>query len=103
VVNDAFKHTRFQSIAYYHKNVLKQPMNSRQAKASSLYLKKDEYLQGDVDWMIKDAKAWDSLCEYWASTAFVAKSKRAQQNRLSKRLVHHYAADGHVRKVQRTV
>jgi hypothetical protein len=49
VVKDAFKHARFQSIAYYHRNVLKQPMNSRQAKASNLYLQKDEYLQGDID------------------------------------------------------
>jgi hypothetical protein len=32
-------------------------MNSRQAKASNLYLQKDEYLQGDVDWLIKDVKA----------------------------------------------
>jgi hypothetical protein len=78
VVRDAFKYARFQSIAYYHRNVLKQSMNSRQAKASNLYLHKDEYLQGDVDWMIKDAEAWDSLCEYWASPTFVAKSKRAR-------------------------
>jgi hypothetical protein len=103
VVKDAFKQVKFQSIAYYHRNVLKQSMNSRQAKASSLYLKKDEYLQGDVDWLIKDTEAWDSLCEYWASPAFIAKSERAQQNRLSKRSVHHYGADGYVRKVQRMV
>jgi hypothetical protein len=103
VVKDAFKHARFQSIAYYHRNVLKQPMNSRQAKASNLYLQKDEYLQGDVDWLIKDAKAWDSLCEYWASHAFITKSERARQNWLSKRSVYHYGADGHVRKVQRMI
>jgi hypothetical protein len=103
VVKDTFQHTRFQSIAYYHRNVLKQPMNSRQAKASNLYLQKDEYLQGDIDGLIKDAEAWDSLCEYWASPAFVAKSERARHNQLSKRFVHHYGADGHVRKVQRTV
>jgi hypothetical protein len=78
VVKDAFKHARFQSIPYYHRNVLKQSMNSRQAKASNLHLQKDEYLQGDVDWMIRDAEAWDSLCEYWASPTFVAKSERAQ-------------------------
>jgi hypothetical protein len=35
--------------------------------------------------------------------AFVAKSDRAQQNRLSKRSVHHYGADGHVLKVQKMV
>jgi hypothetical protein len=80
-------------------NVLKQPMNSRQAKASNLYLKKDEYLQGDVDWLIKDAEVWDSLCEYWASPAFIAKFERARQNRLSKRSVHHYGANEHARKV----
>jgi hypothetical protein len=78
VVKHAFKDIRFQSIAYYHMNVLKQPMNSRQVKASNLYLKKDEYLQGDVDWLIKDAEACDSLCEYWASPKFVAKSERAR-------------------------
>jgi hypothetical protein len=77
VVKDDFKHARFQTIAYYHRNILKQPMNSRQVKASNLHLQKDEYLQGDVDWLIKDAEAWDSLCEYCASPAFVAKSKRA--------------------------
>jgi hypothetical protein len=77
VVKDAFKDARFQPIAYYHMNVLKQPMNSRQAKASNMYLQKDEYLQGNIDWLIKDAEAWDSLCEYWASLAFIAKSERA--------------------------
>jgi hypothetical protein len=76
-VKDSFKHARFQSIAYYHKNILKQPMNSRQAKYSNLYLQKDEYLQGDIDWPIKDAEALVFLCEYWASPAFLAKSEKA--------------------------
>jgi hypothetical protein len=49
VVKDAIKHAGFQSIAYYHKNVLKQPMNVRQAKALNLYLQKEEYVQGTVD------------------------------------------------------
>jgi hypothetical protein len=103
VVKDAIKHARFQSIAYYHRNVLKQPMNARQAKDLNLYLQKAQYVQGTVDWLVKDAAAWDSLCEHWASPAFVAKSEKARQNRLSKRSVHHYGADGHVRKVQRMV
>jgi hypothetical protein len=76
VIKYAIKHARFQSIAYYDRNVLKQPMNVKQAKASNLYLQKEEYLQGDVDWLVKDAKAWDSLCEYWMSPTFIAKSKR---------------------------
>jgi hypothetical protein len=57
VVKYAIKHARFQSIAYYDRNVLKQPMNVKQVKASNLYLQKEEYLQGDVDWLVKDAKA----------------------------------------------
>jgi hypothetical protein len=77
VVKDAFKHARFHYIAYYHINLLKQPMNSTQVKASNLYLQKDEYLQGDDDWLIKGAEAWDSLCEYWASPAFIPKFERA--------------------------
>jgi hypothetical protein len=103
VVKDAIKHARFESIVYYHRNVLKQPMNARQAKALNLYLQKEEYVQGIVDWLVKDAEAWDSLCEHWASPAFVAKFERARQNRLSKRSMHHYGADGHVQKVQRMV
>jgi hypothetical protein len=103
VVKDAIKHARFQSIAYYHRNVLNQPMNTRQVKALNLYLQKEENIQGTVDWLVKDAEVWDSLCEHWASPAFVAKSERNRQNQLSKRSVHHYGADGHVRKVQKMV
>jgi hypothetical protein len=103
VVKDAIIHTRFQSIAYYHRNMLKQIMNARQAKALNLYLQKEEYVQGTIDWLVKDAEAWDSLCEHWASPAFIAKSERARQNRLCKRSMHHCSADGHVRKVQKMV
>jgi hypothetical protein len=49
VVKDAIKYFRFQSIAYYHRNVLKYPMNARQAKALNLYLQKEEYIHGTVD------------------------------------------------------
>jgi hypothetical protein len=77
VVKDTIKHARFQSIAYYRRNMLKQPMNARQAKSLNLYLQKEEYVQGTVDWLVKDAEAWNSMCEHWASPAFVAKSERA--------------------------
>jgi hypothetical protein len=49
VVKDAIKQARFQSIAYYHRNMLKQPMNAKQTNVSNLYLQKEEYLQGDID------------------------------------------------------
>jgi hypothetical protein len=57
--------------------MLKQPMNARQAKALNLYLQKDEYVQGTVDWLVKDAEALDSFYARWVSPAFVAKSERA--------------------------
>jgi hypothetical protein len=66
VVKDAIKHARFQTITYYHRNVFKQPMNARQVKALNLYLQK-EYVWGIVDWLVKDAEAWDSLCEHWGT------------------------------------
>jgi hypothetical protein len=78
VVKDAIKHARFQSITYYHRNVLKQPMNTRQVKSLNLYLQKEEYIQGTVDWLVKDAEAWDSLCEHLVSPMFVAKFERAR-------------------------
>jgi hypothetical protein len=78
VVKDAIKHARSQSIAYYHRNVLKQPLNTRQVKPLNLYLQKEEYVQGTVDWLVKDMEAWDFLCEHWASPAFVAKFERAR-------------------------
>jgi hypothetical protein len=71
-------------------------MNAKQAKALKLYLQKEEYVQGTIDWLVKDAEAWDSLCEHWASPAFVAKFERGRQNGLSKRSVHHYGADGNI-------
>jgi hypothetical protein len=103
VVKDDIKHARFRSIAHYHRNVLKQPMNARQEKALNLYLQKEEYVQGTVDWLVKDVEAWDSLYEHWTSPVFIAKSKRARQNWLSKQSMHHYGADGHVQKVQKMV
>jgi hypothetical protein len=101
VIKDAIKHARYQSITYYYRHELRQPMNTKIAK--DFHLTKEQYLLGKVDWLVKDAEAWDSLCEWWASPEFRAKSDRARVNRMSKRAVHHYDADGHVRKVQRIV
>jgi hypothetical protein len=58
---------------------------------------------GKFDWLVKDAEAWDSLCEWWTSLEFRARSDKARENRTSKSSVHHYIADGHIRKVQRMV
>jgi hypothetical protein len=68
-----------------------------------IYLTKEQHLQGDVDWLVKDLEAWDWLCGYWASDQFRAMSERKQQNQMSKESVHHYRADRHVCKMQRMV
>jgi hypothetical protein len=37
-----------------------------------IYLTKEQQLQGKVDWLIKDLKAWYMMCEWWASIEFRA-------------------------------
>jgi hypothetical protein len=51
---------------------LRQAMNTKIAK--DFHLMKEQYLLGKVDWLVKDVEAWDSLCEWWASPEFRAKS-----------------------------
>jgi hypothetical protein len=48
--------------------------------------------------LAKDQEAWDWLCDYWVSDEFKAVSEQNRLNRQSKPSVHHYGADGHVRK-----
>jgi hypothetical protein len=76
-------------------------MNTKIVK--DFLLTKEQYLWGKVDWLVKDVEAWDSLCEWWPSPEFRARFDRARVNQISKRAVHHYGADEHVRKVLRTV
>jgi hypothetical protein len=45
--------------------VLKQVMKPMQVKG--IDLTKDQDLQGSVDWLVKDPKAWDWLCDWWTS------------------------------------
>jgi hypothetical protein len=35
-----------------------------------IYLTKEQQLQGKVDWLVKDLKAWDAMCELWTSEEF---------------------------------
>jgi hypothetical protein len=97
LIKDAIKHSRYQSITYYYRRKLRQPMNTKIAK--DFHLTKEQYLLGKVNWLVKDVEASDSLYEWCASPEFRARSDRARANRMSKRAVHHYNADGHVRKV----
>jgi hypothetical protein len=101
VIKDAIKHARLVSISVFYTQVLKQEM--KPTLAHGIYLTKEQHLQGSVDWLVKDPKAWDWLCGWWASVEFRAISERNRQNQLSKASVHHYGADDHVRKTQRMV
>jgi hypothetical protein len=96
VIKDAIKHTRLVSISVFYTQVLKQEM--KPTLAHGIYLTKEQHLQGPVDWLVKDPEAWDWLCGWWASTEFRAISEKNWQNRLSKASMHHYDAEGHIRK-----
>jgi hypothetical protein len=67
-------------------------------QAHKIYLTKEQHLQGDVDWLVKDPEAWDWLCSLWASDQFRAMLEQNRHNQMSKESVHHYDVDGHVRK-----
>jgi hypothetical protein len=43
------------------------------------------------------------MCEWWVSMEFKTISEQNRHNQQSKASVHHYRADGHVRKTQRLV
>jgi hypothetical protein len=69
-------------------------------QVNDIYLTKEKQLQGRVDWLVKDLEAWDTMCEWWTSVEFRTILEGNQQSKPS---VHHYRADGHVRKTQRMV
>jgi hypothetical protein len=41
-----------------------------------IYLIKEQHLQGNVDWLVKDLKAWDRLYGWWAFGQFRAVSEQ---------------------------
>jgi hypothetical protein len=55
VIKDTFKRARLQAITYYHTQVVKQKMKTKDAQ--NLHMTKEEYLEGSVDWLVKDPKA----------------------------------------------
>jgi hypothetical protein len=48
--------------------VLKQPIKPHQAH--NIYLTKEQQLQEKVDWLVKDSKACDTMCEWWTFDEF---------------------------------
>jgi hypothetical protein len=106
VIKGVIKHVRLVSLLagakaqhlLYYSQALKQMIKPSQAH--DIYLTKEQQLQRKVDWIIKDSEALDAMCEWWASMEFRATSERNRHNRQSKASVHHYGADGHVRKTR---
>jgi hypothetical protein len=103
VIKNAIKHAWYQSITYYstYRRGLKHPMNTNIVK--DFHLTKEQYLLGEVDWLVNDAEAWDSLCEWWASPDFRAGLIEPERTGRTSRVVHHYDAYVHVRKVHKMV
>jgi hypothetical protein len=85
----------------YYSQVLKQLIKPSQAQ--DIHLPKEQQLQGKVDWLIKDPKVWDEMCESWVSVESRSLSEQNWHNRWSKTSVHNYGANGHVRKTRRMV
>jgi hypothetical protein len=81
--------------------VLKHPI--KPYHTHDIYLTKEQQLQETVDWLVKDLKAWDVMCEWWTPEEFKDILMQNLQNQQGKPLVHHYGADGHVCKNQMLV
>jgi hypothetical protein len=54
----------------YYSKVLKR--SRKPYHAHNIYLTKEQYLQGKVDWLVKDLEAWDAMCEWQTSEEFKA-------------------------------
>jgi hypothetical protein len=80
----------------YYSEVMKQPIRPNQTQ--NIYLTKEQHLQEKVAWLVKDSEAWDAMCEWRSSPEFRAISEQNRLNRQRKPSVHHYGADGHIRK-----
>jgi hypothetical protein len=39
-------------------------------KVNGIYLTKEQQLQENVDWLVKDLEAWDWLSDLWTSDKF---------------------------------
>jgi hypothetical protein len=62
----------------YYSQVLKWLIKPYQVH--DIYLTKEQQLQGKVDWLVKDPKASDAMCEWWTSEEFNDILVRNRQN-----------------------
>ncbi|WVZ54069.1 hypothetical protein U9M48_004933 [Paspalum notatum var. saurae] len=62
--------------------------------ANRIYLKEEEYLKTEVDWLVKDIEAWRWLAKLWSSPEWIEKSQEKRSN-IGQDPGHKYGADGH--------
>jgi hypothetical protein len=57
VINDSLYNARITAVCHYYKSVKEEKMNKKKG-ANRIYLKEEEYLKIEVDWLVKDIEAW---------------------------------------------
>ena len=103
IVKDMMSNARIQLVILYYKQHKGQKMNKKLG-ASKIYLKEDEYLLGQINWLNKADEAFKWLCKHWASVEFTTKSEKKQLNReAGDEVSHRYGMDGHLGLAQRMV
>ena len=63
IVKDMMSNARIQLVILYYKQHKGQKM-SKKLGASKIYLKEDEYLLGQIDWLNKADEAFKWLCKH---------------------------------------
>ncbi|WVZ99378.1 hypothetical protein U9M48_044697 [Paspalum notatum var. saurae] len=100
VIRDSFTNARIQAIVNYHKRVKNVNMK-RTPDVKQMHLTAEEFVQGGVDWIMKDPEAWKWICERWASADFQKTSNRNRGNRVRNPGKQKFGADGFVGLEQR--
>ena len=93
VVHDSLYNARITAVCHYYKSVKGETMNKKKG-ANTIYLTEEEYLQTEVDWLVKDIEAWRWLAKLWSSPEWIEKSESKRMNR-GQDPGHKYGADGH--------
>ncbi|WVZ63409.1 hypothetical protein U9M48_013043 [Paspalum notatum var. saurae] len=100
VVRDSFSNARIQAIMNFHKRV-KNLNVKKTPDLKKMHLEAEEYVQGEIDWIMKDPEAWRWICNHWAGSDFQGASYRNRGNRTSKPGMQRFGADGFISKEQR--
>ena len=93
VINDSLYNARITAVCHYYKSVKEDKMNKKKG-ANRIYLKEEEYLKIEVDWLVKEIEAWRWLAKLWSSLEWIEKSQEKRSNR-GQDPGHKYGAGGH--------